>query len=285
MKKKIYFQKRVNKNQPTKYYPRPVYDKTIAPYGVIDSADPFSFEGWDRCQDEDERFEIKQFIQMLDGINQHINQPDYKTLEDVRIQLPESFIAAMRAINQLAEKNGMDFNYGQTIVAAPVNLARSVISNLPGKDRDQAIRALKEAGVDPVGRNKNFYRDHSEAIEAIFTVLYEQYNGIEALSSAASQLFNKQKDYSKEMLYKFSTGDAQPNRWMITSTISAIANSDGSESLQGIIKDAEQFIELWAKPLVHNAKMSVMNVLNVFDETFEFTEGYAQNIIKAIKKI
>ena len=43
------------------------------------------------------------------------------------------------------------------------------------------------------------------------------------------------------------------------------------------------FVELWAMPLIHTAKKSIIDILSLFDDHFEFTEDYAQNIINALK--
>ena len=129
MSKKLYIQKRLFKKTPPKYSVRSEDKKEL--YGVIDSLNPNIFDGWEHCKDLYEKFEVKQLQQIFNGIQQHIQNADYDNLEDVRMKIPSNVMNAMAEINQLAEKNDLDFNFSQTMIAAVINMARTVTSRLP----------------------------------------------------------------------------------------------------------------------------------------------------------
>ncbi|MFT6836055.1 MAG: hypothetical protein ACJA0H_002099, partial [Francisellaceae bacterium] len=285
MPKKLFMQMKKLKNSPPKFYPRDTVDKTRKPYGSIDVSAPYSFDGWEYCQDNAERFEVKQFQQIFDGINQHIQNPDYNNLEDIRLKLPANVMDAMCQMNELAENNGLDFNFSQTMIAAIVNMARTVAHNLPEGEKQKAFELLEGVGISPSNRNKSFFKQNSEQIKLIFVYLDGLYNRIESLHSAALRLFNKNKNYSPELIEKFASGDEQPNRWMISSAVTVIAQQDsGSIELQKMIASPEDFVLLWVMPLKHSAKMDSSEIIGIFQSDFSFTEDYMSRVINIIQQ-
>jgi len=282
MSKNIYKKRRTFKKGMPKYEIRDVKDKSVL-YGVIESDNPYSFDSWDKLNNSTDHFEVKQFQQIFDGISQHIEQPDYKHLDDITVKLPSDVMTVMVQLNTLAEENDLDFNFSQTMIAAVINLARTVANKLPENDKYLAYHLLQNVGIQPVNRNKSFFNDNKDLIIAIFKQLDSIYNKIEHLHNASSLMFDKQKHYSPELISKFASAEEHPNRWMICSAISVIGLQDESEKLENIIASPGIFVELWVMPLIHTAKKSIIDILSLFDDHFEFTEEYAQGIIDIIK--
>ena len=68
MSKNIYKKRRTFKNNMPKYEIRDVKDKSIL-YGIVESENPDSFDGWDKLNNATDHFEVKQFQQIFDGIS------------------------------------------------------------------------------------------------------------------------------------------------------------------------------------------------------------------------
>lgn len=285
MTKKIYLQKNILKNNPPRYAVFSMENKSNR-YGMIDPCDPYKFDGWEHCKDDEERFEIKQFQQIFDGLNKNLQEPDLYHLDDVRLKLPENVIKAMVKLNTLAEKNDMEFNFSQTIISNIVNLARTLAHKMPDKDKSEALQILNYAGIGTINKNKSFSRIYADKIKAIFSELNHVHNKIERLQMIAQRLFEKDKKYSIALLDSFASGEASPNRWMIACAITVIAMTpNGSEIIENKLNiSPDEFIALWVEPLLHKSEPQG-NVLSLYMEFFSFQNDFNTNLLCLIKNI
>ena len=186
----------------------------------------------------------------------------------------------MIKINALAEASNIDFNFSQTMIAAAVNLARTVANKLPSYEKMLACEALEDAGIQSTTRNKSFFKANTKTITDIFTRLDRIHNKIERLQMIASRVFDKNKHYSPNLITSFADGSEHPNRWMISTAITVIAMGNGSNDLW----DIDEFVELWAAPLLHTAQLPLEETLSLYQEFFEFMPDYDEAVIKKINK-
>lgn len=222
-------------------------------YGTFPSDQPSQFDGWNQLS-EDQTIELKQYIQNLNTVKQHLGILALNEQTDYRLRLPNSFIEAVNAIHKLCEESSLELDIFEPILSAIVQQIKIVVAKLPIEPKTKALSILDHLGLAEYKK-----MDYSRQIQAIFSELISIPNKSEKLHETAKKLFEKDKSYSPRAIEGMAKGETAPSKWLVACAIEILA-AEKLAVLKTILSEDDIFM-LWAKPLVDHDKKDVLTHL------------------------
>ncbi|MCW5589682.1 MAG: hypothetical protein KIT27_08485 [Legionellales bacterium] len=224
-------------------------------YGSFIADDPSQFEGWDHLND-DQKIELKHYIQNIDAVKNHLGQLVLNEQSDYRFRLPLSFIDAIAELSKIGDDAGININIFDSMLVAIIQELKISISKLSGEHKIKALAILDKLGLAEYKKI-----DRTQQIQAIYSELLAIRNKSEKLHQKANTLFNKDKSYSPKAIEGMAKGETTPSKWLVACAIDVLAEEKRTV-LTKILSNNDIYM-LWYKPLVDNGKKILADKLKI----------------------
>lgn len=241
MKKLLAFEIKHNLHRAARVYVKSPDLKVI--YGSFSIDNTTAFEDWDKLTIE-QTIELKQFIQNLNAVNDHLKPDSNSSLTDFRFRLPVTFIHTLNALSAICCQDGVELNVYDSMILNIVQQMKVATTKLSDAAKEEAFNLLEKAGL---GEYKK--QDYRSQIQAIFTELLNIHNKSWKLHEKAKLLFDKDKSYSPKAIESMATGETSPSKWLVSCAIDVL--TDEKTDLSNTLSENDLFI-LWAKQLLDN---------------------------------
>ena len=239
MKKLLTFEIKNNLHRAARVYVKSPNLKVI--FGSFSMDNTGAFDGWDELTIE-QTIELKQFIQNVNAINEHLQHEHNNTLTDFRFRLPVNVINTLNSLSALCHKEDIDLNVYDSMVLNIIQQMKIASAKLSDEAKIDAFNLLEKAGIAEYKK-----QDYRSQIQAIFTELLNIQSKSEKLHSKANALFEKDKSYSHKAIESMATGDSRPSRWLVACAIDVLI--DEKIDLMRTLSE-DNFFVLWAKPQI-----------------------------------
>lgn len=240
MKKLLRLEIKQNLRKSPRVYVKSIDLKTI--YGSFHVDIPDSFEGWGLLSTE-QTIELKQFMQNVTAVYEHLKPSPTNTLTDFRFRLPYEFLDALEQIEILCHKEKVEINVYESMITSMIQQIKIATSKLSGHSKEQAL-----AFLDRVNLAEYKKIDFNTQIRAIFAELQAIHNRSEKLHLKAKELYNKDKSYSPLAIKGMADGDTTPSRWLVSCAIDILID-ERNAPLDSMLSSDDLFM-LWARPLL-----------------------------------
>jgi hypothetical protein len=240
MKKLLRLEIKQNLRRSPRVYVKSIDLKTI--YGSFHVDAPDGFEGWGLLSSE-QTIELKQFMQNLIAVYQHLNPSPANTLTDFRFRLPYEFLDTLEQIEILCHKENVELNVFDSMITSMIQQIKIATSKLSGHAKEHALTLLDRANLAEYKKI-----DFSSQIKAIFAELQAIHNRSEKLHLKARDLYNKDKSYSPLAIKGMAEGETTPSKWLVSCAIDILMD-ERSDPLNSMLSNDDLFM-LWAKPLL-----------------------------------
>lgn len=265
MKKLLLFEIKQNLHRAARVYVKSPDLKVV--YGSFRTDNTNSFEGWDKLTIE-QTIELKQFIQNVNAVNDHLNPAQNNVLMDFRFRLPVNVVNTLNALSALCFKEDIELNIYNSMILNLVQQLKVATTKLSDKAKKEAFDLLEKAGIAEYKK-----QDYSSQTQAIFTELLNIHNKSEKLHEKAKSLFKKDKSYSPKTIESMANGESNPSKWLIACAISLLV--DEHINLLETLSEDDIFM-LWAKQLLDNEfnkdeLLKQINSLNMDDVKTKIT--------------
>ena len=241
MKKLLVFEIKHNLHRAARVYVKSPDLKVI--YGSFSADNTSAFDGWDKLTIE-QKIELKQFIQNLNAVTEHLKPEANNALTDFRFRLPVNVINTLRSLSVICHQEGVDLNVYDSMVLNIVQQMKVATTKLSANAKAEAFNLLEKAGISEYKK-----QDYRSQIQAIFTELSNIHNKSEKLHNKAKLLFDKDKSYSPNAITSMATGESNPSKWLVACAIDALI--DEQVNLSRTLSEDDLFM-LWAKQLLDN---------------------------------
>ena len=242
MKKLLRLEIKQNLRRPPRVYVKTTDLKTI--YGSFHVDAPDGFDGWDRLSTE-QTIELKQFMQNVTAVYQHLNPSPSNTLTDFRFRLPYEFLNTLEQIEIICHEEQVNLNIFDSMITSMIQQMKIATSKLTGHAKERALELLDKANLAEYKKI-----DFSTPIKAVFSELQAVHNRSEKLHQKALHLFNKDKSYSPLAIKGMGEGETTPSKWLVSCAIDILIE-ERKETLDSMLSIDDLFM-LWVKPLLDN---------------------------------
>lgn len=251
MKKLLRFEVKQNLRRPSRVYVKSTDGKNI--YGSFHMNEPDLFDGWDNLS-MNQTIELKQFIQNLKAVHQHLSPSPTSTLLDLRFRLPYEFINVLEQIEIICYEQKVELNVFEPMVSSMIQQIKIAVGKLSGSSKEQALTLLDQVNLAEYKK-----QDFSHQIKSIFSELQGIVNRSEKLHHKAITLFEKDKSYSPMAIKGMANGETTPSKWLVACAVEILLD-EKNEILFKILTEDDLFM-LWAKQLLDRGH-SYENVLD-----------------------
>lgn len=227
-------------------------DKKIT-FGSFTADEPSEFDGWQKLNNE-QKIELKQYIQNLSAVKNHFGSIILNEQTDFRLRLPRSFIEAINEMSILCEKSAVELNLFEPILVAIIQQFKVVTPKLSNEYKIKLLTILDKLGLAEYKKI-----DFTNQIQSIFSELLAVPNKSEKLNKKAINLFDKDKSYSPKAIESMANGETIPSRWLVACAIDILA--DQKPAIVKVILSEDDLFMLWAKPLLDNDKNKTLSQL------------------------
>lgn len=241
MKKLLVFEIKHNLHRAARVYVKSPDLKLI--YGSFSTDNTNAFDNWDKLTIE-QTIELKQFVQNLNAVNDHLKPTANNALTDFRLRLPVNVINTLNALSAICYKEDIEINVYDSIILNIIQQMKIATTKLSDGAKADAFNLLEKAGIAEYKK-----QDYRSQIQAIFTELLNIHNKSEKLHNKATLLFNKDKSYSPKAIESMATGESNPSKWLVACAIDLLI--DEKTHLSETISHDDLFM-LWAKQLLDN---------------------------------
>lgn len=242
MKKLLRLEIKQNLRRPPRVYVKSTDLKTI--YGSFHVDTPDGFDGWDKLSTE-QSIELKQFMQNVTAVYQHLNPSPANTLTDFRFRLPYEFLDTLEQIEIICHEEKVELNVFDSMITSMIQQIKIATSKLTGHAKEQVLELLDRAKLAEYKKI-----DFSSQIKAVFSELQAIQHRSKKLHQKALHLFNKDKSYSHLALIGMAKGETTPCKWLISSAIDLLMEERKETSVSMLSID--DLFMLWVKPLLVN---------------------------------
>lgn len=242
MKKLLVFEIKHNLRRAARVHVKSPDLKVI--YGSFSADDPSVFDGWDGLTIE-QTIELKQFIQNLNAVHDHLKPEPNNPLTDFRFRLPVNVINTLNSLSAICQEEGIELNVYDSMVLNIVQQMKIATTKLSNDSKSEAFQLLDKAGIAEYKK-----QDYRSQTQAIFTELLNIYNKSERLHEKAKSLFNKDKSYSPKSIESMASGEINPSKWLIACAIDVLI--DDNIDISRTLSEDDIFM-LWAKQLLDNS--------------------------------
>lgn len=259
MNKLLRFEIKQNLRRPPRVYVKSTTDlKTI--YGSFYMDAPDSFDGWDKLS-ANQTIELKQYMQNLMAIYQHLHPTPANTLTDFRFRLPYEFIETLEQIAILCHEQKVELNVFEPMITSMIQQIKIAVGKLTGNSKEHALTLLDRANLAEYKK-----QDFSNQIKSIFSELQSIFDRSEKLYKKALELFNKDKSYSPMAIKGMAIGETTPSKWLVACAIELLLD-EKKEVLFTMLTEDDLFM-LWAKQLLDqgHARDSILNKARPLDK-------------------
>jgi len=239
MKKLLAFEIKQNLHRAARVYVKSPDLKVI--YGSFNTDNTGAFEGWGKLTIE-QTIELKQFIQNINAVNDHLNPTQNNVLTDFRFRLPVNIIHTLNELSALCFQEGIELNIYNSMVLNLVQQMKVATTKLSGDAKKRAFDLLEKAGIAEYKK-----QDYSSQTQAVFTELLNIHNKSEKLHEKAKLLFQKNKSYSPKSIESMASGESSPSKWLVACAIDLLI--DQNINLLDTLSEDDIFM-LWAKQLI-----------------------------------
>lgn len=240
MKKLLRFEVKQNLRRPSRIYVRSADDKSL--YGSFRTDEPDLFDGWDSLT-INQAIELKQFIQNIKAVNQHLNPSPTSTLLDLRFRLPYEFIDVLEQIEIICDQQKVELNIFEPMVSSMIQQIKIAVGKLSGSSKEQALTLLNQVNLAEYKR-----QDFSNQVKSIFSELQAVANRSEKLKDKAMALFDKDKSYSPMAIKSMAEGETTPSKWLVACAVEVLLD-EKKDIVFKILTEDDVFM-LWAKQLL-----------------------------------
>ena len=241
MKKLLVFEIKHNLHRAARVYVKSPDLKVI--YGSFSADNTSVFDNWDKLTIE-QTIELKQFIQNLNAVNDHLKPDTNNAFTDFRLRLPVNVINTLNALSAICYKEDIEINVYDSMILNIIQQMKIATTKLSDDAKTNAFNLLEKAGIAEYKK-----QDYHSQIQAIFTELLNIHNKSEKLHEKAKFLFYKDKSYSPKAIESMATGESNPSKWLVSCAIDVLI--DEKISLSETISHDDLFM-LWAKQLLDN---------------------------------
>ena len=240
MKKQLRFEIRQNIRKPARVYIKSPDLKTY--YGSFHVDKTEEFTEWDNLTIE-QHIELKQFIQNVKSVYQHIKPAINDPLADFRFRLPAEFISAIKELEQICHAQDVELNIFDAMVTAIIQQMKISTSKLTDDAKTDALTLLNKVNLSDFKK-----QDHSSQIQSVFSSFQAIENRSEKLHKQAIVLFDKDKSYSPRAIKGMAMGETKPSKWLVACAIEILLDEKPA-TLQADLS-FDDFNMLWINPLV-----------------------------------
>jgi hypothetical protein len=241
MKKLLVFEIKHNLHRAARVYVKSPDLKVI--YGSFSTDNTSIFDNWDKLTIE-QTIELKQFIQNLNAITDHLKPIANNALTDFRFRLPVNVINTLNALSVICYQEKIELNVYDSMILNIIQQMKVATTKLSNGAKAEALHLLEKAGIAEYKK-----QDYHSQIQAIFTELLNIHNKSEKLHEKAKLLFDKDKSYSPKAIESMATGESNPSKWLVACAIDVLI--DEQINLSETISPDDLFM-LWAKQLLDN---------------------------------
>ena len=241
MKKLLVFEIKHNLHRAARVYVKSPDLKVT--YGSFSADNTSAFESWGKLTIE-QTIELKQFIQNLNAITEHLKPEANNALTDFRFRLPVNVINTLNSLSAICYQEGIELNVYDSMVLNIVQQMKVATTKLSANTKAEAFNLLEKAGIATYKK-----QDYSSQIQAVFTELLNIQNKSEKLYNKAKLLFDKDKSYSPKAIESMATGESTPSKWLVSCAIDVLI--DEQLNLSETLSEDDIFM-LWAKQLLDN---------------------------------
>lgn len=242
MKKLLRLEIKQNLRRTPRVYVKSTDLKTI--YGSFHVDAPDGFDGWDKLS-TGQTIELKQFMQNVTAVCQHLNPSPANTLTDFRFRLPHEFLDTLEQIEIICHEENVNLNVYDSMITSMIQQIKIATNKLTGDAKEQALELLDRANLAEYKKI-----DFSTPIKAVFSELQAVHNRSEKLHHKAFNLFNKDKSYSPLAIKGMAEGETTPSKWLVCCAIEILIE-ERKETVGSMLSIDELFM-LWIKPLLAN---------------------------------
>ncbi|WP_454783519.1 hypothetical protein [Legionella sp. WA2022007384] len=240
MKKLLRFEVKQNLRRPSRVYVKSTDGKNI--YGSFHMNEPDLFDGWNNLS-INQTIELKQFMQNLKAIHQHLHPSPTSTLLDLRFRLPYEFIEVLEQIEIICDEQKVELNIFEPMVSSMIQQIKIAVGKLSGSSKEHALTLLNQVNLAEYKK-----QDFSNQIKSIFSELQAVVNRSEKLHHKAITLFDKDKSYSPMAVKGMASGETTPSKWLVACAVEVLLN-EKNDILFKILTEDDVFM-LWAKQLL-----------------------------------
>lgn len=240
MKKLLRFEVKQNLRRPSRIYVRSADDKSL--YGSFRIDEPDLFDGWGKLT-INQSIELKQYIQNLKAIHQHLNPSPTSTLLDLRFRLPYEFVDVLEKIEIICDEQKVELNIFEPMVTSMIQQLKVAVGKLSGSSKEQALILLNQVNLAEYKK-----QDFSNQIKSIFSELQAVVNRSEKLHHKAKTLFDKDKSYSPMAIKGMAAGETIPSKWLVCCAIEVLFDENKDILFKTLTED--DVFMLWAKQLL-----------------------------------
>jgi len=251
MKKLLRLEVKQNLRRPPRVYVKSADLKTS--YGSFNVDNIEGFDGWDKLS-IGQKVELKQFMQNVKAVYDHLAPSPANALTDFRFRLPYEFMELLESIEIICHENDVELNIFDSMITSIIQQMKIAVSKLSGESKEYALELLDKANLAHYQKI-----DYSNQIKAIFSELQAVHNRSEKLHQKAINLFDKDKSYSPMAIKGMAQGETTPSKWLVSCAIDILID-ERKESLESMLS-ADDLFMLWAKPLLQ----STLSKENIFD--------------------
>lgn len=240
MNKLLRFEIRQNSRKSPRVYVKSVVSKVL--HGSFPMDAPDSFDAWAKLS-INERIELKQFIQNITAVYQHLHPAPQNALIDFRFRLPYEFTDTLDQIEIICHQNDVELNIFEPMVASIIQQMKIAVSKLSGKSKEDALTILAKVNLAEYKK-----QDFNRQMQAVFSEIQSIYNRSEKLHALAKELFKKDKSFSPLAIQSMAHGETVPTKWLTACAIELLFN-EKPEILFMMLTEDDVFM-LWAKQLL-----------------------------------
>lgn len=271
MKKLLRFEIKQNLRKPSRVYVKSADLKVV--YGSFQMNDPKTFDGWDKLS-INEAIELKQFMQNITAVYQHLRPTPQNALIDFRFRLPYEFTETLDQIEIICHQHNVDLNIFEPMIASIIQQLKIAVSKLSGQSKEQALTILNKANLAEYKK-----QDFTNQTQSVFAEIQSIFNRSEKLHIVAKELFKKDKSYSPLAIQGMAHGETAPSKWLTACAIELLIN-EKPEILFTILTEDDVFM-LWAKQLLdqgHEPESMIKKILHLSkNELINKIECYKKN--------
>lgn len=256
MKKLLRFEIKQNLRKPSRVYVKSTDLKVM--YGSFQMNDLDSFDGWDKLS-INETIELKQFMQNITAVYQHVHPTPQNTLIDFRFRLPYEFMETLDQIEIICHQHNVDLNIFEPMIASIIQQMKIAVSKLSGQSKEQALTILDKANLAEYKK-----QDFTSQIQSVFAEILSIFNRSERLHTLAKELFKKDKSYSHLAIQSMAHGETIATKWLTACAIELLLN-EKPQILFTMLTEDDVFM-LWAKQLMdqgHKPKSIINKIIHL----------------------
>lgn len=240
MKKLLRLEIKQNLRRPPRVYVKSADLKTS--YGSFHVDNIEGFDGWGKLS-VGQKVELKQFMQNVKAVYDHLAPSPANALTDFRFRLPYEFIELLENIEIICHENDVELNIFDSMITGIIQQLKIAVAKLSGDSKEQALELLNKANLAEYKKI-----DYSNQIQGVFSELQAIRDRSEKLHQKAINLFSKDKSYSPMAIKGMAQGETTPSKWLVACAIDILID-EHKETLESMLSEDDLFM-LWVRPLL-----------------------------------